>query len=145
MTLSPPLRKAVLALHLIVSIGWVGAVGAYIALDVATATGREPATLRAAYLGMDQIARNVIVPLALAALLTGVVVSLGTRSGLFRHYWVLISLMLTVFATVILLLEIRTITHLADAAADPTTSGQDLRALGSTLAHSIGGMVVLLT
>ena len=131
-------------MHLTVSVGWIGAVAAYLALDVAAATGRDAQTLRAAYLGMDLIARTVIVPLAVAALVTGLVVSLGTRWGLFRHYWVVISLLLTTFATGVLLVETRTIGHLADRAADPTLSADGLRALQSTLVHSVGGMVVLL-
>ena len=36
------------------------------------------------------------------------------------------------------------ISSFADMAADPTTSGEHLRALGSTLVHSVGGTVVLL-
>src|ERR671910_1817932 len=63
--------------------------------------------------------------------------------GLFRHYWVLISLLLTIFATVVLLVETQTSSYFADVAADPTTSGDELRALGSTLVHSVGGAVVL--
>jgi len=90
------------------------------------------------------IAWYVIVPLALASLLSGLVMSLGTRWGLFRHYWVLISLLLTIIATVVLLVETQTIGYFADMAADPATSGDDLRALGSTLVHSVGGTVVLL-
>jgi hypothetical protein len=140
----PALRKFTLAVHLTVSVGWVGAVAGYIALDITAATGRDAETLRFAFLGMERIARYVIVPLALASLLTGLIVSLGTKWGLFRHYWVLISLLLTTFATAVLLVETRTISYFADIAADPTTSGDDLRALGSTLVHSIGGTVVLL-
>jgi hypothetical protein len=130
--------------HIAFSVGWIGAVAGYIALDVAVATSQEAQTLRAAYLAMGLIARYVIVPLAFAALLTGLVISVGTKWGLFRHYWVLISLLLTLFATAVLLSETRTISAFADIAADPTTSGDDLRALGSTLVHSIGGTVVLL-
>lgn len=66
-------------MHLSVSVGWIGAVAAYMALDVAAATGQDAQRLRAAYLGMDLIARSVIVPLALASLLTGLVMALGTR------------------------------------------------------------------
>jgi hypothetical protein len=142
--MSPGLRKFALALHLTLSVGWIGAVAAYIALDVAAAISEDAQTLRTAYLGMELIARYVIVPLALASLLTGLVMSLGTKWGLFRHYWVLISLLLTTIATVVLLAETRTISHFADIAVDPTTSGDDLRALGSTLVHSVGGTVVLL-
>jgi hypothetical protein len=144
MTMSPRLRKFALAAHLTLSVGWMGAVAAYIALDVAAATSQDAQTLRAAYLAMELIARSVIVPSAIASLLTGLVMSLATRWGLFRHYWVLISLLLTIFATVVLLVETRTISSFAAMAADPTTSSDDLRALGSTLVHSVGGTVVLL-
>jgi hypothetical protein len=144
MTMPPGLRKFALAAHLTLSVGWIGAVAAYIALDVAATTGQNAQTLRAAYLGMELIARHVIVPLALASLLTGLVMALGTTWGLFRHYWVLISLLLTIVATVVLLVEMQTISYFADMAADPTTSGAQLRALGGTLVHSVGGTVVLL-
>jgi hypothetical protein len=140
----PALRKFALAAHLTLSVGWIGAVAAYVALDVAATTSQNPQTLRAAYLAMESIARYVIVPLALASLLTGLLMSVGTSWGLFRHYWVLISLLLTIFATAVLLVETRTIRHFAVIAADPTTSGEGLRALGGTLVHSVGGSVVLL-
>ncbi len=142
--MSPGLRKFALAVHLTLSVGWIGAVAAYLALDIAASTSTDVQTLRAAYLGMELIAGNAIIPLALASLLTGLVMSLGTKWGLFRHYWVLISLLLTVIATVVLLVETQIISYFADIAADPTTSGDDLRALGSTLVHSVGGTVVLL-
>lgn len=144
MIMTPGLRKFTLAVHITFSVGWIGAVAGYIALDVAAATSQDAQTLRAAYLAMELIARYVIVPLAFASLLTGLVISLGTRWGLFRHYWVLFSLVLTVLATVVLLVETQTISHFADIAADPATSGDDLRALGSTLVHSVGGAMVLL-
>jgi hypothetical protein len=144
MTMGPRLRRFALTVHVTLSVGWIGAVAAYIALDVAAATSQDSPTLRAAYLGMELVARYVIVPLALAALLTGLVMALGTKWGMFRHYWVLISLLLTIIATVVLLVETQTISASADIAADPTTSGDDLRALPSTLVHSVGGAAVLL-
>jgi hypothetical protein len=142
--LSPRLRKAALAGHLAASIGWIGAVAAYLALDITAATGADGAMLRAAYLGMGLIAGSVIVPLALASLVTGLIVSLGTKWGLVRHWWVLVSLALTVFATVVLLVETSTIAAYAAVAADPGATDVDLRGLGSTLVHSVGGMLVLL-
>lgn len=138
------LRKLTLAVHLTVSVGWVGAVLAYMALDIVAATGEDPQMLRTAYLGMDAIARSVILPLAVASLLTGILVSLGTKWGLFRHYWVIISLFLTLFATVVLVREVGIIGDLAEVAADPASSGDLLRELPSTLLHSVGGTVVLL-
>jgi hypothetical protein len=143
MIMTPRLRKVALAAHITLAVGWIGAVAGYIALDVAAATSQDAQTLRAAYLAMELIAWYVIVPLALASLLTGLVMSLGTKWGLFRHYWVLISLLLTIVATVVLLVETQTISSFAAMAANPTTSGDELRALGSTLVHSVGGAVVL--
>jgi len=144
MRLSPGLRKAALAAHLALSIGWIGAIAAYLALDLTAATGADPQVLRAAYLGMGYIADSVIVPLALGALLTGLLVSLGTKWGLLRHWWVVVSLALTTFATVVLLVETGTVAAYAAVAADPTASDTELRALGTTLVHSVGGALVLL-
>ena len=144
MTMAPRIRKLALSVHLALSVGWIGAVAAYLALDVAAATSHDGPTLQAAYLGMDLIAGSVIVPLAVASLLTGLVMSLGTRWGLFRHWWVLISLLLTVLATIVLVVETGTVRSFAAVAADPMASSDDLRGLGSTLVHSIGGTVVLL-
>ena len=144
MMMSPRVRAFALAAHLMVSVGWIGALAAYIPFDVAAATSEDSQTLRAAYLAMDSIVRYVIVPLALASLLTGVVMSLGTKWGLVRHYWVLISLLLTILAATVLLTQVQPISQHAGIAADPTTSGGELRAMESTLVHSVGGMVVLL-
>src|SRR5215207_10854681 len=144
MIMTSRLRKFALAAHITLAVSWIGAVAGYIALDVVAATSRNAQTLRAAYLAMELIAWYVIVPLALASLLSGLIMSLGTKWGLFRHYWVLISLLLTIIATVVLLVETRTIGYFAEVAADPATSGDDLRSLGSTLVHSVGGTVVLL-
>jgi hypothetical protein len=140
----PRLRKLVLTVHVTLSVGWIGALAAYIALDITATSARDPQMLRAAYLAMEPIALYVIVPLALATLLTGLVMALGTRWGLFRHWWVLISFVLTILATVVLLTQLGTIRHFAGVAADPSASGHQLSALGGTLIHSVGGMLVLL-
>jgi hypothetical protein len=144
MIMPPGIRKFALATHLTASVGWVGAVVAYIALDVTVATSQDPALLRAAWTAMGLLAASAIVPLALAALLTGLVMSLGSKWGLFRHWWVVISLVLTVIATLVLVQEAGVIGHSAAVAADPTTSDDQLRAIPTTLPHSVGGLVVLL-
>ena len=98
--------------------------------------------MRAAWIAMELTGWFVIVPLALASLLTGLVMALGTRWGLFRHYWVLISLALTVFATVILLLHMPTVSSMAEVAQEP--EGASLDRLGGDLLHPGIGLVVLL-
>src|SRR5262245_66535041 len=85
--LTPTLRKLALTAHIISSVGWLGAIGGFLALAVAGLTCRDARIVGAAYLGMELTAWFVIVPLAFASLVTGLVVSLGTHWGLFRHYW----------------------------------------------------------
>ncbi len=134
------LRKAVLTTHVVTSVGWLGAVLAYIALDVTAVISRDVERVRSAYLAMDLTITYAIVPLALASVTIGIVNALGTSWGLFRHYWVLVKLLLTLVATTVLLLEAQTIRSLAEAAE----SGADPRGLPGTLPHSIGGLVLLL-
>jgi hypothetical protein len=88
----PGLRKLALTVHLVSSVGWLGAVAGFLALAVAGLTGQGEQITRAAYLAMDLTAWFVIVPLSLASLLTGLLQSLGTTWGLLRHYWVLAGL-----------------------------------------------------
>ena len=54
---------------------------------------------------MNLIGLFVIVPLSFAALLTGLVQSFGTHWGLLRYYWVVVKFLLTIAATVLLLLH----------------------------------------
>ena len=94
---------------------------------------------------MDLTARFVIVPLAFASLLTGLIQSLGTTWGLFRHYWVVVKLVIAVVATAILLQQLGPIRYLAGAAAEGKLAGSDLRvARISLVVHAGGGLLVLL-
>lgn len=139
MTFPPAVRKAVLTTHVVTSVGWLGAVVAYLALDVTAATSRDVELVRTAYGAMELVVVSVIVPLALTAVVVGVVNALGTTWGLVRHWWVIVKLLLTLVATTVLLLQVPTIRLLAEAAR----SGADPRDLPGTLAHSIGGLLVL--
>jgi hypothetical protein len=137
-------RRFWLAAHIGSSVGWIGAVMAFIVLDVATVTSDGVALLRGAYIAMDLITRWAIVPLAIVAFATGLVVSLGTKWGLFRHYWVVVSLILTAASTIVLLVQIPLIWHRAAMASDPTTTDAAIQGMGNLLLHSIGGTLVLL-
>jgi len=130
-----------LTAHVTVSVGWIGCVVAYLALGLAAVNGATR-TARAAWTGMDLIGWYVVVPLALASLLSGLLMALGTRWGLFRHYWVLFSLVLTVLSTAVLLLHMPTVSAMAERAQQADAAGLD--ALGGDLAHPAVGLVVLL-
>ena len=142
MTMAPGLRKFVLTVHLTFSVGWVGAVVAYLALGISAVTSQDAQTVRAAYIAMEVTGWFAIVPLALAALLTGLVISVGTQWGLFRHYWVVITLVLSILSTVVLLLHMPAVSSLARVARE--ADGADLGGLGGDLLHAGGGLLVLL-
>src|SRR5438046_9507697 len=113
MTMTPSLRKFALTAHVTSSVGLLGSITAFLALAVAGLASPDTHIIRAAYLAMDLHARFILVPLAFASLLTGLVQSLGTPWGLFRHYWVVAKLLLTAFATIVLLLKLDLINYAA--------------------------------
>jgi hypothetical protein len=78
---------------------------------------------------MHLITWFVIVPLSLASFTTGLIESLGTTWGLFRHYWVVTKLLLTALATLILLVHTQPIDRVATVAADTVLASGDLRSL----------------
>jgi len=140
MTMPPAARKFVLTAHVTTSVGWLGAVAAYLVLDITAVTSQDVQAVRSAYLAMAATVWYAIVPLALASVLIGVTNALATSWGLFRHYWVLVKLLLTVVATSVLLIETQTISAMARAAM----LSVDPRELPGSLVHSAGGLVVLL-
>jgi hypothetical protein len=129
MIMPPILRKLALIVHITASVGWAGAVAGFLVLAVAGLLSNNPEVVRGVYIAMDVIVQYAIVPLCLAALATGLVQSLGTTWGLFRHYWVLIKLVLTVIATVILLAHTEPISFMAAVALATPVSDVDLREL----------------
>ncbi len=146
MTMTPRLRKFALTAHVTSSVGWLGAVAAFLALAVAGLTSQDAQMVRAAYLAMELTGWFVLVPLSLASLLTGLVQSLGTTWGLFRHYWVLAKLLITVLATIVLLIYMQTQFYLAGVAAETTLSGGDLSGLRdpSPVLHAVLALLLLL-
>ena len=105
MIMPPRLRRIALTTHIACSVGWLGAVAAFLVLNIAALTSRNAAVVRGAYLSMNLLGLYIIVPLSLAALTTGLIQSLGTEWGLFRHYWVLTKLTLTIGATGLLMVH----------------------------------------
>ncbi len=144
MTLTPRARKLVLTAHVVSSVGWLGAITVFLGLAVAGLTVQDAEKVRAAYLAMNLTAWSVLVPLAVASLLTGIVQSLGTSWGLFRHYWVLAKLVITVVATAVLLLYTQTIGSLADMAAEQRELGE-LRSPSPVVHAAIALMLLLVT
>jgi hypothetical protein len=142
--MTPGLRKLALTAHVTASVGWLGSVAAFLALALAGLNGTETHVVRAAYVAMDLTTRFVILPLCFASLVTGLVSSLGTPWGLFRHYWVVVKLALTVIGTALLLLHSRPIAYLAQVAVHTTMSGADHRQLRMQLVFDAAAALLLL-
>jgi uncharacterized membrane protein len=143
MAMPPRLRKFALTAHVTASVGWLGAVACFLALAVVGLTSQDPQTVRGAYLVMEPAARFILVPLAVASLLTGLVQSLGTPWGLFRHYWVLFKLLINVVATIVLLSYMQTFRAMAALAADPRAELDVVRNPSPAL-HAALALVLLL-
>jgi hypothetical protein len=143
--LTPRLRKFALTAHVTSSVGWLGTAAAFQALAIAAVMSREPVTIRGLYRGMELIGWYVIIPFCLASLVSGLILSLGTPWGLFRHYWVVVKFLITLISTLILFGFTQTLWVLGDLAADPGSSLYQLRSLRqSPVLHSGGGLVAIL-
>ena len=141
MTMSPQWRKLWLTIHLALSVGWIGAVVAYLVLGVSAVTTKDVQTVRAAWIAMNLTGWSAIVPLAIGSLVTGLIMSLGTPWGLFRYYWVLVTFALTVFCVVILVLHMPSVSAIARTVRADELLGGDR---GGDLLHPSLGLIVRL-
>ena len=141
--ITPAVRRLMLATHLMTSLGWIGAVLVFLALAVIALTTENAVVVRGAYLLMAPAAWFVLVPLAHASLISGIVLSLGTTWGLFKNYWVALKLALTCFATVVLLIYMGTFRQMAGVAADPVVDIDAVRNASPVL-HSMLALILLM-
>ena len=146
MNMTPGVRKFALTAHVGSSVGWLGAVAAFLVLSIAGLTSEQADTVRGAYVAMNLIGQFMIVPLSLAALLTGLIQAFGTHWGLFRHYWVLTKFALTIVATTLLLLHQFTAVAGAARRVSDASAGTlpNIGGLGTQLVFDAGAAVLVL-
>jgi hypothetical protein len=142
MVMPPAVRRSALAVHVLCSVGWIGAAAAYLALAMAAEISGRPQTVRAAWIGMEMIGWFVIVPLGCLAFFTGLVMAVGTPWGLIQYYWVLIALTLTTVALAVLVLHMPSVSTAGDLAR--STDDRAATHLGGDIIHPALGLVVLL-
>lgn len=128
MKLNPMWRKIALSAHVTTSVGWFGSVVAFLALALLglRASGGE-ALVRSVYVSMEAVGWFVIVPFSVASLATGLIQSLGTQWGVFRHYWILSKLLITVGASGLPLLHMQVVNTVAEATSTGTLTIDHLR------------------
>ncbi len=129
MTLSPVASKLNLTAHITFSAGWIGAIVSFLGLAIAGLIGQDPQLVRSMYIGMELVAWFVIIPFCISSLLTGIIQSVTTPWGLFRHYWILIKLILTVVATFLLMLHMQPVAHMASVASQRSFDTGELQGL----------------
>jgi len=139
------LRKFILTTHIVFSVGWLGAVVAYLVLALTGLNSQDIKIVNAVYLSMELIGWRAIVPLCLAAFLSGVIQALVTPWGLFRHFWIVTKLGLTAISTFILLKHMPTVSRMASMVQDAQSSSADFGIIPKQLViHAGGGLLVLL-
>ena len=144
MAVEARLRKLALTTHVVSSVGWLGAVIAFLALAITGRSSGDTELVRGCYLAMEVLGWFVIVPLAGTSLISGLVQAWITKWGLLQHYWVVIKLLMTMFATVVLVLHMRPVGIVADEAAASDLMGDDLSGLRlQLLADAVAAIVLL--
>jgi hypothetical protein len=136
-------RKFLLVVHIVTSVGFPGAVAGFLALAIVGATSGDAVVVRSVYIAMAVMTWDVIVPLAAASLLIGIVESLVTPWGLFRFYWVIVKLVLTLVALAVLMVQTSTINVLSTASLRGDLSMLGGQRMGMIL-HGAGGLAVLI-
>ncbi|MFG3554869.1 hypothetical protein ACGGAQ_10785 [Micromonospora sp. NPDC047557] len=90
--ISPTTRKALLTLHIITSVGWLGADLVLLTLGIAAQRGADPAVV---YPVAGLVGTVLFAPLSVLVWLVGVASALLTPWGLVRYRWVLVKLVIT--------------------------------------------------
>lgn len=137
--------RLVLTSHITFSIGWLGAVAVFIVLAINGLTSQDILLSRSSLIAMELSAWYVIVPFCLTSLFTGIIQAVGTKWGLFKHYWIVVKLFLTIAMTILLLLHMQPISYLASVAKGPSFSNsQNSEQLIDLIAKAGAALLVLI-
>jgi hypothetical protein len=116
-------RTALLTVHIVASVGAIGAALVLLAFGIAGIRGADPHTV---YPAAHLVEAWVVAPLAVLALSTGLVQALLSRWGLVRYWWVTIKLAITAALTAVVFLVLEP-SLAATAAAKSLTDAQRTR------------------
>ena len=114
-------RRLVLLVHLVCSLGWLGADVVLGVLAVTGFTSDDPFLVAASYTALHTFAVPVLATLGLGSLASGVLLGLGSRWGVVRTRWLLvklvINLVLVALVPVLLQPQVAEVATLVRAAA----------------------------
>jgi hypothetical protein len=89
-----------LTVHIVTSVGWLGVSAVLLTLGASGAAGADPEVV---YPAIGLIGTALLTPLAVAAWVFGLLSSLLTPWGVFKHWWVTVKLVATTILTVLVL------------------------------------------
>lgn len=143
--MKPRLRKLALTAHVTLSVGWLGAVAAYLAPAIVGLTSSDVEVVRGCHIAMAVMGWFVIVPLAFGALATGLIHSLFTEWGLIRHYWIATKLALAIIGAAILVMHMRgSVGRLAGLTPEALAAASSDQLKVHLVVHAAGGLLILL-
>jgi hypothetical protein len=125
--LKRPARRTILVVHVAASAGWLGLTLGLLALALTAATTQSLPMIEAACRSMKVFTDWLVIPVALLTLLSGLVLSLGTKWGLARHRWVYTKFWLTLITLTASVFALRPgVNEAADAVASGTPPADPL-------------------
>ncbi|BCJ73516.1 hypothetical protein CS0771_30600 [Catellatospora sp. IY07-71] len=133
-------RRFLLTAHVVTSVGWLGVAYALLVMALSAQAADDAGTRAATYSLMLSFDTAAMLPLGLAALVTGVILGLGTHWGVLRHWWVAVKLVLNVAVLVVPMLTRHP--ALVDA-VDTARAGLLTAPDGRVLDGSIASVIVL--
>ena len=83
--MSPSVRRTVLMVHIIASVGLLGDSAGFLAVAVRAATTDDPALAASSYELLQMFSIVFGIPLSLLSLATGLALGFGTKWGVLRH------------------------------------------------------------
>lgn len=118
-SLSRPVRRLCLVVHVVVSVSWLGVSLCMLTMSLMGATSDVTATDEVAYRAMKTFGDWLLVPVALLAPTTGLILALGTHWGVARHRWVYTKFWMTLTLAALSLFAFRSdLHHAADLLSD---------------------------
>ncbi|MGW0731956.1 hypothetical protein [Streptomyces sp. NPDC002851] len=94
--MSPRLRKFVLTCHVVVSVGWLGLEIGQLIIGTVGVAADNPELIRATRIVAEILGVEVVAVAAWSSLITGLLLSLATKWGLLKHYWIMTKLVINV-------------------------------------------------
>ncbi|MEV4416805.1 DUF2269 family protein [Catellatospora sp. NPDC049609] len=131
-------RRLLLTIHVVTSVGWLGVAYALLVMALTAQSSGDAATRLATYSLMLSFDTAAMLPLGLAALVTGVILGLGTHWGLLRHWWVAVKLVLNIAVLVVpMLTRHPALVDAVDAARAGTLTEPAMQVMDGSIASVI--------